>query len=62
MTTPVSVVINDEHFKSMIKERHPNLDIVKFFENHGWMLNEPIKNLTYNNEIDIDFELIAKYY
>ena len=62
MITPVSVVINDEHFKSMIKERHPNLDIVKFFETHGWMLNEPIKNLTYNNEIDIDFELIAKYY
>ena len=46
----------------MMHEKHPDLDIDEFFKNHSWMLCEPIKNITFNGELDIDFQHLKKYY
>lgn len=62
ITTPVLEVIHTEKFKKMMHEKHPDLDIDEFFKNHSWMMCEPIKNITFNGELDIDFQHLKKYY
>lgn len=62
MMVPTYLVIETDNFKKMMQEANPNLDITKFFESHQWMLYEPVRNLTYNDELNIDFKLINKYY
>lgn len=62
ITTPVEIALNDEKFIQLIKERNPSLDVREFFNNHAWMLKEPIKNITFNAELNIDFFLLQKYY
>lgn len=60
--TPVEEALDDEKFICLIKERNPNLNVKEFFYNHPWMLKEPVKNITFNGELDIDFYLLQKYY
>lgn len=62
ITTPVIEVLKTEKFQTMLHEKHPNLDVIAFFEAHSWMLCEPIKNITFNGELDIDFQHLKKYY
>lgn len=61
-TFPVELVLNNEKFISMFKEVHPDINIQEFFNNHQWMLMEPIKNLTYTNDLKFDYEIINKYF
>lgn len=62
MMMPTYLVIDTDNFKKMMQEANPSLDIKNFFENHKWMLYEPVRNLTYNDELKVDFKLINKYY
>lgn len=62
LLTPVEVALHDESFINLIHERNPGLDVIDFFNKHQWMLKEPIKNITFNGELDIDFFLLQKYY
>ena len=61
-TFPVELVLNDEKFIKMMKEVHPDIDINKFFDEHKWMVMEPIKNLTYTNDLNLDYEIVNKYF
>ena len=45
-----------------MKEVHPDIDINKFFDEHKWMVMEPIKNLTYTNDLNLDYEVVNKYF
>ena len=62
ITTPILEVIHTEKFQKMIHEKHPDLDIDEFFKSYSWMMCEPIKNITFNGELDIDFQHLKKYY
>lgn len=62
MMTPVLEVLKDEKFIEMLHQKHPSLDVEKFFKERSWMLFEPIRNITFNGELDIDFDFLKQYY